>query len=146
MAGDWCASCDHAAARSDKRSPAIHNPLELQGFDATRRDVTDPDKAEGVGFEPTDLLRGQRFSRPFMDSRKGKTVNHLRLLTLDLAHFQPTDTRQIDPDLDAVIDAWPDLPDAIKAGITAMVQGVMGSMGDAGRSGKARGLGKKKHG
>ena len=28
----------------------------------------------------------------------------------------------IDPELQAVIDRWPDLPDALKAGILAMVQ------------------------
>jgi hypothetical protein len=46
----------------------------------------------------------------------------------------PTDTRQgksrkpsesepgIDPDLAAVMAAWPELPDAIRAGIVAMVK------------------------
>jgi hypothetical protein len=28
----------------------------------------------------------------------------------------------MDPDLAAVVDAWPDLPEAIKAGILAMVR------------------------
>jgi hypothetical protein len=36
----------------------------------------------------------------------------------------PTDTCQADPDLAAVVDAWPELPEAIKAGILAMVKGV----------------------
>jgi hypothetical protein len=27
-----------------------------------------------------------------------------------------------DPDLDAVVEAWPSLPDAIRAGIVAMVR------------------------
>ena len=31
-----------------------------------------------------------------------------------------------DPDLAAVVDAWPTLPDAIRAGIGAMVQGAGG--------------------
>ena len=30
--------------------------------------------------------------------------------------------RPTDPDLQHLITAWPDLPDAVKAGITAMVQ------------------------
>ena len=32
-----------------------------------------------------------------------------------------TKTAHDDPDLQAIIDAWPALPDAIKAGIVAMV-------------------------
>ena len=34
----------------------------------------------------------------------------------------PTDTRQTDPDLAAVFDAWPALPEVIRAGIVAMVK------------------------
>jgi len=34
----------------------------------------------------------------------------------------PTDTRKTNPDLAAVVDAWPDLPEALKAGIVAMVK------------------------
>jgi hypothetical protein len=34
----------------------------------------------------------------------------------------PTDIRQSDPDLAAVMPAWPDLPEAIRAGIVAMVK------------------------
>ena len=34
----------------------------------------------------------------------------------------PTDTRQTDPDLAAIVDAWPTLPEPIKAGIVAMVK------------------------
>jgi hypothetical protein len=32
------------------------------------------------------------------------------------------DARGTDPDLAAVVDAWPNLPEAIKAGIVAMVK------------------------
>jgi hypothetical protein len=34
----------------------------------------------------------------------------------------PTDTCQTDPDLTAVIDAWHTLPEALRAGIVAMVK------------------------
>ncbi len=34
----------------------------------------------------------------------------------------PNDTCKTDPDLAAVVAAWPDLPEAIKAGILAMVK------------------------
>ena len=34
----------------------------------------------------------------------------------------PTDARQTNSELAAVIDAWPTLPEAIRAGIVAMVR------------------------
>jgi hypothetical protein len=34
----------------------------------------------------------------------------------------PTDTCKTDPDLAAVVDAWPELPEALKAGIVAIVR------------------------
>src|SRR5271166_6587760 len=37
-----------------------------------------------------------------------------------------------DPDLAAIVDAWPDLPEAIKAGILAMVLAASGSRPDRG--------------
>jgi len=56
-----------------------------------------------------------------MHSAKG-----LRLAHESLAHHLPTETIRtptgIDPDLAAVVDAWPDLPEALKAGILAMVK------------------------
>jgi hypothetical protein len=38
-----------------------------------------------------------------------------------------TDTRQTDPDLAAVIDAWDRLPEAVRAGIVAMVRAASGT-------------------
>ena len=38
------------------------------------------------------------------------------------AHHLPTDTRQVDRDLSRVIEAWPTLPQAVRAGIVAMIQ------------------------
>jgi hypothetical protein len=39
-----------------------------------------------------------------------------------IAHHLPVDTCQTDPDLAAVIDAWDRLPEAVRAGIVAMVR------------------------
>jgi hypothetical protein len=38
------------------------------------------------------------------------------------SHQLPTDSCSMPPDLAAVVDAWPRLPEAIRAGIMAMVK------------------------
>jgi hypothetical protein len=48
--------------------------------------------------------------------------SELRQTSQDFAHYLPTDTCQTDPDLAAVVAAWPELPEAIRAGILAMVK------------------------
>ena len=57
------------------------------------------------------------------------TVNpsHQQALAPILLH----DTCTTDPDLAAVVDAWPDLPEAIRAGILAMVKAALGKGGGA---------------
>ena len=52
------------------------------------------------------------------------SANELRPSRGFVAHPLPTDTRQTPPDLAAVIDAWPDLPEPIRAGILALVKAV----------------------
>jgi hypothetical protein len=39
-----------------------------------------------------------------------------------VGHHLATDTCQTDPDLARIVDAWPTLPSALKAGIVAMVR------------------------
>jgi hypothetical protein len=39
----------------------------------------------------------------------------------------PTDTRPSDPNLTAIIDAWPSLPEAVRAGIIALVKATIPS-------------------
>jgi hypothetical protein len=38
----------------------------------------------------------------------------------------PTDISQTDPDLAAVVAAWPELPEVVRAGIVAMVKAASG--------------------
>src|SRR5271157_2277414 len=64
----------------------------------------------------------QRFSRPSRSSRKPEPEQDLRQPAPCVAHHLPTDTCKTDPDLAAVVAAWPNLPEAIKAGIVAMVK------------------------
>ena len=78
-----------------------------------------------VGFEPTTF----GFEVRERDSIKGTRSKGLRQGAAAVAELLPNDTCQTppisaplaDPDLAAVVDAWPALPEAIKAGILAMV-------------------------
>ena len=60
--------------------------------------------------------------RPQAGSPKRNASNDLRQPDPSLAHYLPTDTCKTDPDLASVVTAWPALPEAIKAGILAMVK------------------------
>ena len=70
-----------------------------------------------VGFEPTAF--GFEVRDPL--DAKAKSVSKLRKTDPALtAHGQRAASN--DPDLTAVIDAWDRLPDAVRAGILAMVR------------------------
>jgi hypothetical protein len=60
--------------------------------------------------------------RPQADSPKGSLPNDLRQPAPSVAHHLPADTCKTDPDLAAVVAAWPELPATLKAGILAMVK------------------------
>jgi hypothetical protein len=64
---------------------------------------------------------------PGLDSieRKPFFLNGNRVLEEFIAHTLPTFCTE-DPDLAAVVDAWPTLPEAIKAGILATVKAARG--------------------
>ncbi len=68
-----------------------------------------------------------RFRRPMAESHKSNIDKGLRIATQPIGHQLSTDTCQNDPDLAAVVAAWPDVPEAIKAGIVAMVKAASGS-------------------
>ncbi len=93
------------------------------GSDSTRAWLS---AAEGVGFEPTVGLHLLRFSRPSTiapEPLKNKpNSSDQRSLAPSVIH----DSCQTDPDLAAVIDAWDRLPEAIRAGIMAMVKAASG--------------------
>jgi hypothetical protein len=44
-----------------------------------------------------------------------------------IAHLLPTNTHKINPHLAAIVVAWPELPQAIKAGIIAIVRSALES-------------------
>jgi hypothetical protein len=57
-----------------------------------------------------------------IDQPKLCSDNSLGISANRVARHLPTDICHNDPGLAAVVDAWPDLPEAIKAGIVAMVK------------------------
>jgi hypothetical protein len=67
--------------------------------------------------------------RPQAGSPKGRLTNDLRQPVPSVAHHLPTDTCKTDPHLAAVVAAWSLLPEAIRAGIVAMVKAASGKKG-----------------
>jgi hypothetical protein len=59
---------------------------------------------------------------PELISPTSKPAKRLRLSALPLADHLPNDICKTYPDLATGVDAWPDLPEALKAGIVAMVK------------------------
>jgi hypothetical protein len=81
--------------------------------------------AEGVGFEPTEVVTPQRFSRPPHDLPIVGRHLDLRLDPSVVAPHLPHDNHSLPPDLAAVVAAWPELPEALRAGIVAMVRAAL---------------------
>jgi hypothetical protein len=48
----------------------------------------------------------------------------LRITPSSVAHHLPTETRPLPPDLSQIMDAWPSLPEPIKAAVLALVRSV----------------------
>lgn len=59
---------------------------------------------------------------PRDDRPIGRQDHGLRLAPSPLAHHLPTDGRTIPSDLTQVVEAWDRLPDAVRAGIVAMIR------------------------
>ena len=64
--------------------------------------------------------------RPQAGSPMGPLPKDLREPAPAVTHHLPTDTCKTDPGLAAVVAAWPELPEAIRAGIVAMVKAASG--------------------
>jgi hypothetical protein len=60
--------------------------------------------------------------RPQPGSRNDRTDKDLRQGDARASHHIPTDNCRTDPGLTAVIEAWDRLPEAIRAGIMAIVK------------------------
>jgi hypothetical protein len=57
-----------------------------------------------------------------MDEHNAQPNNGLRILGPSVSHCILADTCKNDPALAAIVNAWPKVPEALKAGILAMVR------------------------
>jgi hypothetical protein len=64
--------------------------------------------------------------RPQANCRKDPKDKALRNSTNLVGHHLATDTRQTDPDLARIVDAWPTLPESVRAAITMLVKAASG--------------------
>ncbi len=83
-------------------------------------------QADGEGFEPTYDSRHKRFSRPLTELRNPLSGQEVReraeLCLADCLAFLQHER----PDLATIVEAWESLPEALKAGIVAMVNAAKG--------------------
>ena len=84
-----------------------------------------PVQAEGTGVEPATPYGAVDFES---DAICPETLGKLPVSGTMGANAGAVETKREhqDPDLQAIIDAWPNLPDAVKAGIVAMVRTASG--------------------
>jgi hypothetical protein len=92
-------------------------------FDASV-DPTDARKATVRRFGRSDRPAQQRhrFSRPSIKIRKNEQDKDLGREALLAGHHSANEACQTEPDLAAVIEAWPSILEAIRAGIVTMVE------------------------
>jgi hypothetical protein len=64
--------------------------------------------------------------RPQRGNTNSRQSKSLRQEAPPVGHHLATDTCQTDSDLARIVDVWPTLPDAIKAGILALIKAASG--------------------
>jgi hypothetical protein len=107
----WCDS-PVERFRTDKQKP-----LKNQGFSASSRVLPVTIANTGDGTRTHDL----RIMRPQPSTPNALKDKDLRQETKAVSHHFPTGVPRIDAGLAAVIEAWDRLPNALRAGIVAIV-------------------------
>ena len=106
-------------------------PLENRGLDASGRVPSASDERRGWDSNPRLACTNYGFQDRPTDSATTNSVNGLRPKTPPLAAHGKRAAQTLPPDLAAVVDSWPKLPEAIKAGIVAMIRATRAGEGDA---------------
>ena len=110
-------------ATIEQRSAKPPSPVRIRAAPLTDRTRINP-----TGSDKTPSFTGSNPSSPKVhptpssrqDATKSDSIRPPRATRGATRSCQPHVA--MDPDLAAVVDAWPDLPEAIKAGILAMVR------------------------
>ena len=93
-------------------------PLVSKGFDATGRVLSATVASSGGGTRTPDT----RIMIPLETATQGASRKPLRVESEKPHTYAIPIPGNLSPDLAAVVDAWPSLPEAIRAGILAMVR------------------------
>lgn len=98
------------------------NPLGMEGLDASGRELSAPVASTGGGNRTHTGVTPRRILSPPHAIHKSNPQNGLRFACPPVTAQGQRATPNPPPDLAAVIDAWPELPEAIRAGIVAMIR------------------------
>lgn len=109
-------------AQKDNPSPMPHIPLGTRGLEGSGGVLRENFRVTGVGLEPT--TNGLTYRKAISASPCGE--RGLRVRHHGLAEHLPNDTCRMPNDLAVVVVAWPRLPEAVRAGIVAMVRAAGG--------------------
>ena len=107
-----------AMAGSDIQESMEGKPLKTGDLSQAVVSGRDLSPEAPVGVEPT--YNG--FADRPCDGVKAKPAKGLRIASPPVAHHLPTDTCQTDPDVARIVDAWPGLPEAVRASILMLVK------------------------
>lgn len=106
------ATTRHGQARRGRKEEGGREAMETTQTQAPQAETVDT-KADGARFERAEPLPAQQFSRlPVESGKHGENEIACHTLVMDRA----------DPDLSQVVEAWPRLPEPIKAAMLALVR------------------------
>ena len=104
-------------ASPEGKSGEVDFAREKTGSDGPGRPKTDSAESAPRRTRTFNPLIKSQHHRP----RKANPTHNLKPTTPRLAHPLPIDISKTDAELARLLQAWPDLPEALRAGILAMV-------------------------
>lgn len=112
---------EEGSPTQESHGVASRNPHDISTLDASRRELAAPVVSAGGGSRTRTRVAPERILSPPAGRIIAMPTKGLRQTPLRLA-AQGKRATPDDPGLAVVVDSWPTLPEAIRAGILAMVQ------------------------